>query len=111
MTDAKRPPIDPGGPFCWGVGAGNDVRLRQPADRSRGRRWGSQRSKMRASFESVRSFSDPTKDGIVRMKTTLLAVVVALTLILDQLKTGGHYRTTVLDRIEQVAIRVIHVFR
>jgi len=45
------------------------------------------------------------------MKTTLLAVVVALTLILDQLKTGGHYRTTVLDRIEQVAIRVIHVFR
>ena len=50
---------------------------------------------MRASFESVRSFSDPTKDGIVRMKTTLLAVVVALTLILDQLKTGGHYRTTV----------------
>jgi hypothetical protein len=41
----------------------------------------------------------------------LLFIGIALVLILDQVRTGGYYRTSALDTIEQAGTRVIRVFR
>jgi hypothetical protein len=44
------------------------------------------------------------------MKMTLFVVVIALALMFDQLKTGGYYRTSALDAIEQAVTRIVRVF-
>lgn len=41
----------------------------------------------------------------------LVIVAIALALILDQVRTGGHYRASVVDMIEQSGSRISRVFR
>ena len=45
------------------------------------------------------------------MKITLAALIIAMLLILDQMKTGGYYTTSGLNAIEQAVIRIVRVFR
>jgi len=41
----------------------------------------------------------------------LLTVGIALALILDQVRTGGYYRASVVDMIERSGARIGRVFR
>jgi hypothetical protein len=44
------------------------------------------------------------------MKATLSAFIIALLLILDQMRTGGYYRTEALFAVEQAAASMVRVF-
>jgi hypothetical protein len=41
------------------------------------------------------------------MRLTILAVIVVLSLVVDQFKYGGYYRTIVVDRIMTLAPRQV----
>jgi hypothetical protein len=44
------------------------------------------------------------------MRLMALAFLVALALIVDQLRTGGYYRTQTMNGIEQGARSIIRIF-
>ena len=41
----------------------------------------------------------------------VIVIATALVLILDRVRTGGYYRASALDSIEQAGARVIRAFR
>ena len=45
------------------------------------------------------------------MKLALTALIAAFLLIVDQMKTGGHYRTATLNGIEKAVTRSVNMFR
>ena len=44
------------------------------------------------------------------MKLTLTIVIIALLLIIDQMRTGGYYRTSTFEVIEQAVTSTVRVF-